>query len=398
MAIGNALAEQALANNGRLDLDIDVAKTPAGWFVGTGVSYDSDNFSLDFNYARYPDYDYGDYYGHRGYGGYGGYGGYAGFGYGYADYGYGYAGYGPSYAYGCNYGYPYRRCGYAGYGYGYGYGYGCGYGAWYPGRFSSYGYGPGFHLSGFYSDWGLSLGYYGSSSYGGSTTYVYDSSPTVLPIVVENEVIYLNGPSEDAAQGTAERKPDALPTNVPQPEFEGSLADRATAAAHPYVTQAMTAFYARDYDTARRDFSAAMLVAPGDAAPRVGYGLAYFAVGRYRAAAKSFRRAVTLDPELLQGGVNLDGLYADQATLTEQRAVLEQFLKDNPQDQHAWLTLAYVDMIAGRLSTAGPAASTAWQLDPGDVVAELLLDAIETRSKNAGGGMLPDVIDSNFLN
>ncbi len=67
---------------------------------------------------------------------------------------------------------------------------------------------------------------------------------------------------------------------------------------------------------------------------------ALFATGDYHYGAYALRKALELDPKLLDNIVDKHGFYADPKEFDRQLAVLETYLKDRPTDQDARLLLA----------------------------------------------------------
>jgi len=175
------------------------------------------------------------------------------------------------------------------------------------------------------------------------------------------------GEGLDEAQQRLEEKPPAEPA----PE---SRADR-------YFDQAVKAFDAGDYATAKQKFHAAMQASPEDVVLPFAYVQALFADGDYRKATEVLREAMTnVSPE--QEGVFYPrGLYSEEGILEGQIKQLEQAVGHDSPDPDDELLLGYQLLGMSRFDEAGGYLKHAQRDETNRQAATVLLGVLEKLEK-----------------
>jgi len=240
-----------------------------------------------------------------------------------------------------------------GYGYGWGFGYACYWGWYYPWW------------------WYCSRPYY--SSY-----YAY--WPVATVVYSEPEVIYIERDSAPAAEpvGEAVVGAPAQPVAAPAPANESPL----SIAAQRYLELGDRAFRESRYADAVQFYAKAVEFAPDQGALYLVLADALFAAGDYHYGAYAIRRALELDPLLVESGVDKHGFYPDPALFDAQLERLERFLAENPTDRDARLMLALNYLFGGKPREAVRTIDSAVTAMAEDPAAQRIL----ARAKVLAGG------------
>lgn len=207
------------------------------------------------------------------------------------------------------------------------------------------GYGWGFNY--WCDNWGFSYGYspyWNNCNYGYPTYYsgvIYD---TYEPAVVVREVpVYVEVPA-------AEPAPEAEPAahgegaiGVPRGAAPDAASERngaASVTATIYLDKGDAAWREGRYADAVHFYAKAVEFSPDEGVLHLILADALFSTGDYHYAAFSLRKALELDPGLLESTLDKHTLYPEPRVFDEQLAVLEQYVADHPIDDDARLLLA----------------------------------------------------------
>lgn len=249
--------------------------------------------------------------------------------------------------------YPSYSC-WGGWGYG-GFGYACYWGWYYPWW------------------WFCSRPYY--SSY-------YSYWPVATVIYTEPDVIYIERESVSASEPVGEvvvgapAQPVAAPAPAPAAESPLSIA------AQRYLELGDRAFREARYADAVQFYAKAVEFAPDQGALYLVLADALFAAGDYHYGAYAVRRALELDPSLVESGVDKHGFYPDPALFDQQLERLERYLAEHPTDRDARLMLALNYLFGGKPREAVRRIDSAVTGMADDPAAQLIL----ARAKAVAGG------------
>lgn len=178
----------------------------------------------------------------------------------------------------------------------------------------------------------------------------YSYWPVATVIYTEPEVIYIERESVDPAEPVGEAVVGApvQPTaSLPQNEVP-SAESPLSIAAQRYLELGDRAFREGRYADAVQFYAKAVEFAPDQGALYLVLSDALFAAGDYHYGAYAVRRALELDPALVESNVDKHGFYPDPAQFDAQLAALEQFLVEHPGDRDARLVLALNYLFGGR--------------------------------------------------
>ena len=178
-------------------------------------------------------------------------------------------------------------------------------------------------------------------------------------------MIYVDGGSDDEPVGEASvvRKPS------------NSLA----VASDRYLTMGDRAFREGRYIDAVQFYAKAVEFAPTEGTLYLVLADALFAAGDYHYGAYAIRRALELDPGLVDAAVDKHEFYDDPSEFDRQLGVLERYLADHPTDRDARLVLALNYLFGARPEAALLLLeSTEAQSLRNDFAAELILNAVKS--------------------
>ena len=180
--------------------------------------------------------------------------------------------------------------------------------------------------------YGYGAGYgpvYGSAVY---ESAVYDSGGAVAMEVGEAAVV---------GEGVAENAFDA----------EADAAARL-AAAERYLTLGDRAFREERYQDAVQFYSKAVDLVPEEGVLHMNLADALFATGDYHWAAAQIRRALDLDPNLVDDELDKHEFYLDPSEFDRQLVTLELYIRDHPTDSDSRLVLALNYLYGSRAADA----------------------------------------------
>jgi len=217
----------------------------------------------------------------------------------------------------------------------------------------------GFGLSWHHGNWGFgwnsySYGYPYSYSNWYPYSYAYWSPAPVYYTTVVNDryddvtyVVYqepeVRGEGVIIANDADERSVRDVPRE-PSPEVKQVLVRGAS----EYLTLGDEAFRQGRYSDAVHHYARTVEYAPGDGVLYLLLSDALFATGDYHYAAFALRRAVELEPRLLDNVIDKHGYYGDPAEFDKQIALAEQYLNEHFLDEDARLVLAANYLFANR--------------------------------------------------
>ena len=242
------------------------------------------------------------------------------FGGGYCGYGGGfysntcYAGFNSPFIYG-NYGYGsyYGNCGYRG--------------GFYPGMYGGY---PSYNTF-YYNSYPYGYGVVGNGPIFAPANAIYG------PVAVRNFL----GMAEPTAPAPSTVKVSAVVVKkLGEPRKVREASPEYRRKADQFIAQGDMLFREQKYQQAVDRYKSATEMAPDSAEAFWHKGHAYAATNRYELAAASFRRALTLSPDIARGGFSLDKLYGD--TLAAKEAHLEAIAAsclENPTSADSYFVL-----------------------------------------------------------
>lgn len=235
--------------------------------------------------------------------------------------------------------------------FGFYWGTGCGWGGWwYP-----------FYWSWYYPCWWwYSYPYY----YNDYCFY----RPVSTVVYSDPQVIYVEQPSEPVGEAVvSEPAPPARVTALPA---ESTL----SIAAQRYLELGDRAFREARYTDAVQFYAKAVEFAPDQGALYLVLSDALFASGDYHYGAYAVRRALELDPTLVQSQVDKHGFYPDPKLFDAQLESLESYVNAHPSDRDARLVLALNYLFGARPRDAVRVLEGAASAMAGDPAAQQILN------------------------
>lgn len=214
--------------------------------------------------------------------------------------------------------------------------------------------------------WWTTRPYYSSwyCYYPAVTTIVY---PTETRVVYADSVSYADpapsGPVGEAAVVAA------APADSP-----------LTIVAQRYLELGDRAFREGRYTDAVQFYAKAVEFAPDQGGLYLVLSDALFAAGDYHYGAYAVRRALELDPGLVETQVDKHGFYPQPEIFDQQLAVLERYVSEHPSDRDARLVLALNYLFAGRSVEAAGILGAPSAVRPGDQAASLVYERARTLS------------------
>jgi tetratricopeptide (TPR) repeat protein len=143
---------------------------------------------------------------------------------------------------------------------------------------------------------------------------------------------------------------------------------------HDALESGTLLFKAGKYREALDKFRLAASSDHGSAPARLLVGHAYFALGRYRDAARYIRRAFELQPKIKYVDFDIRDDYDDDARFARQLDALKTYASKLPRDVDAWLLLGYVQRFSGDREAADAAFARAYKIAPHDWLLRHLSD------------------------
>ncbi len=181
-------------------------------------------------------------------------------------------------------------------------------------------------------------------------TDYYPYQPIATVVYAEPSVVYVqNDNAGYASEPAGEVVASAPVARIAPPASEVSP---LSIAAQRYLELGDRAFREGRYTDAVQFYAKAVEFAPDQGALYLVLSDALFAAGDYHYGAYAVRRALELDPALVESQVDKHGFYADPQVFDQQLAVLERYLGEHPSDRDARLVLAMNYLFGGRASEA----------------------------------------------
>lgn len=181
--------------------------------------------------------------------------------------------------------------------------------------------------------------------------YYYDYAyyqPVSTVIYTQPEVIYLQ--SEPVGETVVASQPAAPAGRIAPPA--ASDGSPLSIAAQRYLELGDRAFREGRYLDAVQFYAKAVEFAPDRGALYLVLSDALFAAGDYHYGAYAVRRALELEPELIETSVDKHGFYADPSEFDGQIQALERYLDEHPGDRDARLVLALNYLFGGNAEGA----------------------------------------------
>jgi hypothetical protein len=213
--------------------------------------------------------------------------------------------------------------------------------------------------------WGVSLGFgywWGNYGYwwGGSpyyaepyTTYYYAPPPVYYSTVISDAQPAVDATAQAAPpENSGESQPAVAPSAANDARGGSARTQGQSRAVTEYLAQGDKAFREARYNDAVLSYSRAVESAPDDGVLHLVFSDALFAAGEYHFAASAFKRALELDPKLLNTVVDKHGFYGDPKDFDRQLTQLERFVETHYADDDARLVLAANYVFAGRSAQA----------------------------------------------
>jgi hypothetical protein len=180
-----------------------------------------------------------------------------------------------------------------------------------------------------YAYWGCSPWYYSG--------VIYDDYDDPQVVVVHE---YEEAPPAGQPAAEAPGVEAAPGVNLPPEKRDPQLAAALARSAQQYVSLGDLAFSERRFSDAVSHYAKAIEYAPGDAVLYMLLSDALFATGDYHYSASALRKALELEPRLVDTIVDKHAVYRDPADFEKQLGYLESYVKDNFLDEDARLVLA----------------------------------------------------------
>ncbi|MBK7645240.1 MAG: hypothetical protein IPJ19_19710 [Planctomycetes bacterium] len=177
--------------------------------------------------------------------------------------------------------------------------------------------------------------YFGCSPWWYSNVIYVDSYDPPPQVIVVHESDAQPAPLAQPA-GEAE----VAGGNLPPQKRDPALAQALVRSAQQYVALGDLAFSERRFGDAVAHYAKAIEYAPDDAVLYMLLSDALFATGDYHYSATALRKALELEPRLVDTIVDKHAVYTDPQDFEKQLGYLENYLKDNFLDEDARLVLA----------------------------------------------------------
>ena len=212
-------------------------------------------------------------------------------------------------------------------------------------------YYPSYYRSGVY------VGYYDTPVVVDNRTIIIDSG---YEVVGEGSVLYEGASDYEGGVVVGERSPEE---NM-----------ELTTAADSYLQLGDRAFRERRYGDAVHFYAKAIEFSPEEGALYLVLADALFATGDYHYAAYAIRRALEIDPTLIDADIDKHLFYGSPEDFDQQLRVLESYVRDHPTDNDSRLVLALNFLFGQRAAEAVRVLETQFSRPvSNDLAAELIL-------------------------
>ena len=193
--------------------------------------------------------------------------------------------------------------------------------------------------------------------------------PVTTVVYTEPEVIYVERPAEQVGEGAVAAPPAEAGQVAPPAAAESPL----TIAAQRYLELGDRAFREGRYTDAVQFYAKAVEFAPDQGALYLVLSDALFASGDYHYGAYAVRRALELDPTLIESQIDKHTFYPDPKQFDAQLAALESYLNSHSGDRDARLVLALNYLFSARARDAVSVIESAGQAMAEDQAAQQIL-------------------------
>ncbi len=217
------------------------------------------------------------------------------------------------------------------------------------------------------SNWGLGYSAYGYGT-GGYVNPYYAAMPATVvaaspydygqPVMVNN---YVTNDGDLSAANDAQGGAGGTAT--------------ATSAVDAVVDEALAKFKEGDYAAALASFDKAVRLSPGDSVIHEARALALYALGRYAEAAAALNAVLASAPGM--DWTTVSNLYGSVDAYTSQLRKLEDYCRLYPDDPASHFLLAYHYLVGGHADMAARELGVVVAKQPGDMVAQRLLEALK---------------------
>jgi hypothetical protein len=192
--------------------------------------------------------------------------------------------------------------------------------------------------------------------------------PATTVVYTQPEVVYVEPPAESVGEAVVPAPP-AEPGQIAPPVAESPL----SIAAQRYLELGDRAFREGRYTDAVQFYAKSVEFAPDQAALYLVLSDALFASGDYHYGAYAVRRALELDPTLVESQIDKHDFYPDPKQFDAQLAALEAYVAGHPNDRDARLVLALNYLFSARAPDAARVIESATPAMSEDQAAQKIL-------------------------
>ncbi len=121
---------------------------------------------------------------------------------------------------------------------------------------------------------------------------------------------------------------------------------------HELMLEGVKLFKAGKYNESAAKFLRVTLADRQNVDATLAYAVARFATGDYQIAGLAVRRAVRRMPEVVDSSFDIRARYTVPEQFQNHLARLEQYVRDNPEDEDAWTVLGFIRHFSGQRELA----------------------------------------------
>jgi tetratricopeptide (TPR) repeat protein len=225
------------------------------------------------------------------------------------------------------------------------------------------------------------------------STVIYDAYPQPAPYVVEAPP---TEPSAQSGEGSIQIRgapgSRATENGLAAPRGLQEL-PRSTA---DHLARGDQAFREARYPDAVREYAKAVETSPDQGVLHLVLSDGLFATGDYHYSAYALRRALELDPTLVNSVLDKHSFYGDPIDCNKHLEALERYVGEHPKDDDARLLLVANDLFANRLLLARDLLE-----DPSgaetrnSATGQILLDRVQKTLSESGPAASPETDSSD---
>lgn len=194
--------------------------------------------------------------------------------------------------------------------------------------------------------------------------------------------VYVNEAEEVREDYPVAEYETAAPPRAREGRGEALRPAAGSAAAERYMREASDLFASANYPEAARRFRLAAIAAPRESGPLFALGQSLIAIKNYPYAAKVIRRAIDMEPTIVDEGGDLVGVYGSRENFDRVSKQLAKRVADKPEDLHAPFLLGIQQYFSGNAGARDTFAELV-KRDRSDRIAVDLLTASERRFKKS---------------